>query len=145
MKTENELLLHIYESADMGIKSTTKLLDILKKKDNKIIKEISSELKEYERIYKEAKKLVEKNGIKKIGGNIMANITASATMSMEIDKDNSDAKIADILLRGYTMGIITIEKKIENYKNNTDRSVIKLAEKLKKFQEQAIEDLKHYL
>ncbi len=144
MDTNNELLLHIYETSDMGVKTLTKLLNILKKKDNKIKDKISDELKEYEEIFKKSKKILENNNIKKIGPNILTSITANATMSMEIDKDNSDSKVAEILIRGYSMGIIEMEKKIEDYKN-TDIKINLLANKLLKFQKKAVEDLKKYL
>lgn len=145
MQTNNELLLHIYETADMGMKTMTKLLSILKKKDNKIKKDINSELKEYECIFKEAKKILDKEGVKKVGANIIASITANSAMSIEIDADNSDTKIADILLRGYTMGIIEMEKKIEDYRGKTDKKVIKLANRLLKFQQECVGILRDYL
>lgn len=144
MDTNNELLLHVYETADMGVKSLTKVLNILKKKDNKIKDEISDELEEYEEIFKKAKKILDKNNIKKIGSNILTSLTANATISMEIDNDNSDSKVAEILIRGYSMGVIEMEKKIEDYKD-TDFKINSLANKLLKFQKKAIEDLKKYL
>ena len=83
MKTNNELLMHIYESSDMGIKATKKLLKLLKDKDNKIKDEIERELKEYENIYKKAKKILKKQNIK-VNSNVIASISANASMSMEL-------------------------------------------------------------
>lgn len=145
MESNNELLLHIYETADMGIKSMTKLLNILKKKDNKIKKEINSELKEYECIFEEAKKILEKEGIKKVGANIIASITANSTMSMEVDQDNSDANVADILIRGYTMGILEMERKMKDYRGKAEKSTMRLANKLLKFQQESVGILQKYL
>ena len=144
MKTDNELLLHIYETSDMGVKSTKKLLKILKDKDNKIKSEIERELKEYENIFKKSKKILKKQNIK-TSTNIMANISANTAMSIEINKDNSDAKIADILLRGFIMGISKIEKKIKDYKKEVDYSTLKLAKDLLKFQKNSIDEVKKYL
>ena len=45
MKEKNELLMHIYQTCDMGVKSTTKLIDLLKNKDNKIKKLLEFEIK----------------------------------------------------------------------------------------------------
>ena len=50
---------------------------------------------------------------------------------MEFMKDNSDAKIADILIRGFTMGNIDIDKQIEKYKDDADKGIIKLVFLLK--------------
>ncbi len=144
MNTNNELLIHIYETSDMGIKSTKKLLKILKDKDNKIKNEIERELKEYEIIYKKAKKILKKQNINP-GTNVIANISANTAMKMEIDKDNSDSKIADILLRGFVMGIAKIEKKIKDYKKEVDHSTLKLAKDLLKFQEESMKKVQKYL
>ena len=115
MNTNNELLIHIYETSNMGVKSTKKLLKILKDKDNKIKDEIERELKEYENIYKRSKKILKKEKIE-INNNILANISANTAMIIEISKDNSDPKIADILMRGFIIGIAKIEKKIKDVK-----------------------------
>ena len=144
MNTNNELLLHIYETSDMGVKSTKKLLKILKDKDNKIKDEIERELKEYEFIYKKSKKILKKEKIQ-AGTNILANISANTAMVMEINKDNSDSKIADILLRGFIMGIAKIEKKIKDYKGKVSNDTMKLAKTLHKFQENSIKEVKKYL
>lgn len=144
MNTNNELLMHIYEASDMGVKSTKKLLQILKDKDNKIKDEIGRELKEYENIYKKAKKILKKQSINP-GTNIIANISANTAMMMEINKDNSDSKIADILLRGFVMGVAKIEKKIKDYKKEVDYSTLKLAKDLKNFQEESMKRVQKYL
>uniref|UniRef100_UPI0025D53185 hypothetical protein n=1 Tax=uncultured Methanobrevibacter sp. TaxID=253161 RepID=UPI0025D53185 len=142
MNTNNELLVHIYETT--GVKSTKKLLKILKDKDNKIKDEIERELKEYESIFKKAKKILKKEKIE-VGTNIIANVSANTAMVMEIKKDNSDSKIADILLRGFIMGIAKIEKKMKDYKGKVSNDTIKLAKNLHKFQENSIKEVKKYL
>lgn len=144
MNTSNELLIHIYEVSDMGVKSTKKLLKILKDKDNKIKGEIERELKEYENIYKKSKKMLKKEKIE-VGSNLIANISSNTAMIMEISKDNSDSKIADILLRGFIMGIAKIEKKMNDYKGKVSNDSMKLAKSLYRFQENSIKQVKKYL
>ena len=144
MNTNNELLMHIYETSDMGVKSTKKLLKILKNKDNKIKDEIERELKEYESIYKKSKKILKKQDINP-PSNIIANISANTAMIMEIKKDNSDSKIADILMRGFVMGIAKIEKKIKDYKSVASNDTLRLAKKLYKFQTNSVNKVKEYL
>ena len=75
----------------------------------------------------------------------MADISSTIGMNMEFMKDNSDAKIADMLIRGFTMGNIEIDKKIDKFKDDADKEIIKLAKELKKFGEENIELLKPYL
>ena len=71
------------------------------------------ELKGYENFLKKSKSLLKKNKIDPKGTSLIAEISSSIAMDMEFMKDNSDAKIADILIRGFTMGNIEIDKKIE--------------------------------
>ena len=133
MNENNELLMYIYKNADMGVKSTTKLIKLLNNSDNKIKKIVEGELKGYEEFLKKSKSMLKKNKVTPKGSSIIADISSSVAMDMEFMKDNSDSKIADILIRGFTMGNIEIDKKIERYKGDADKSILKLAKELKRF------------
>lgn len=145
MKEENELLLHLYQTSDMGVTSTTKLINLLKDKDNKIKKILEEELKEYETYKKKTEKLLKKEKIETEKLGIMAKMMADMEMKIRVMKDNSDSKIASILIEGFTMGTIEMNKKIEAYSKDVDKETIKIAENLLKFQEEQIEKLKSYL
>ena len=66
-------------------------------------------------------------------------------MKVEVSKDNSDAKIASILSRGFNMGNINIEAKIKDYKKEANKKVLSLAKELLDFGENQIKLLKDYL
>ena len=137
--------MHIYETCDMGVKSTTKLIDLLRDKDNKIKKLLEDELKEYEKYLVKSEKLLKKNKVEPEGAGVMAEMMAKMSMKMDVKKDNSDSNIAGILTEGFTMGIINMNKKIEAYKDDCDNSIIELATDIVKFQEKEIKNLKSYL
>ena len=145
MNENNELLMYIYKNADMGVKSTKKLIRLLNKSDNKIKNIVAGELKGYENFLKKSKSLLKKNKVTPEGVSLIADISSKIAMDMEFMKDNSDSKIADILIRGFTMGNIEIDKKIDKFKKDADKSIIKLAKDLKHFGEVNIELLKPYL
>ena len=145
MKDKNELLMHIYETCDMGCKSTTKLLDLLRDKDNKIKKLLDEELKEYEKYLEKSKKFLKKNHVEPEGIGVMAEVMSSMEMKMEVKKDNSDSSIAGILTQGFTMGVVNMNKKIDLYKDTCDSGVVDLACDIVKFQEKEIKNLKSYL
>ena len=145
MNENNELLVLLHDNVKMGTTSTKKLLTLLKDKENKIKRILEEELQRYEYFYKEVKKLIKKEKIKIQHNKLLANITSSSAMKVEISKDNSDSKVASILIRGFTMGNIDIETKIKNYKKEASKESIKLAEEILKFGEQQIELLKNYL
>ena len=64
---------------------------------------------------------------------------------MEMMKDNSDARVADMLIKGFTMGNVDISKKIDRFSKDADKDILDLAKELLKFGEKNIELLKPYL
>ena len=145
MKTENELILHIYESSQMGIEAINNLLNELKNKENKIKKILGDELKEYEKFYKSSEKLLKKEKIELKEKGKMAKMMAKIGIKKEVLSDNSDSKIAQMLTQGLTMGVTQIAAKIDSYKDVISKNHMELAKNYKKFQENSIEKLKSYL
>ena len=135
MNENLELLQYIYECAEMGMKSSEKLLKLL----------LETELKEYENFYKESQNLLKKNKVEPKSKGIFVSLIADVTMQIEVSKDNSDSKIADLLIRGMTMGTIDIHKRLDHFEGEVDKKIHELASSLLKFQEQNIEQLKMYL
>ena len=145
MKENNELLEYIYKCANMGYESTTNLMRALENKENKLKKAIEDELKEYEKIVKDCKKLLKNNKIEPKNTNIMTKMSSFIGINMSVVKDNSDSAIAEMLIQGLNMGKIDMEKKLDKYSKVADKKIIKLAKDLYEFQNNSIEELKKYL
>ena len=140
-----ELLEYIYQDADMGVKSLTNLINAINNKDNKIKKLVEEKLKGYEEILKKSKKLLKDYQAEPKSKGLKADLGSLMGIKMELMKDNSDARIADMIIKGFTMGIIDAKKRIDKYKKEVDRKVLNIAKEIKEFQEQGIKDLKAYL
>lgn len=145
MNENTELLEYIYQNAKIGTKSLTDLINIINGKDNKIKKIVEGELKGYENFVKESKKLLKKYKVKPKEKSTMASVFSKVSMKMELLKDNSDARIADMLIKGFTMGNVDIEKIIDRYEDDAKEDILKLGKRLLKFGEENIELLKPYL
>ncbi len=145
MNQNLELLEYVYKVCDMGVYSSTKLLKDLEKRDNKINKLIEEKLKEYEKYLKESKKLIKKYGGSKKTDGMMTKMSADMSMKMEVMMDNSDSRIADMMIKGLSAGIIEMEKKIDRYQEYTEKNIIKLAKNVWDFQKQSIDDFKQFL
>ncbi len=145
MKTENELLQHIYQDASMATFTLTKLLENLKEKDNKIKDATEDILKEYEQFAKTSKQLLQEQKIIPQEESMMAKMGASMGIKKEVINDNSDASMAEMLIQGISMGSLEMQKKIKAYEKKIDEETLKLAKSFLKFQENAIEKLKKYL
>ena len=145
MNENAELLEFIYQNASMGVKSCTNLIKILNTKDNKIKKIVEGELKGYENFVKKSEKLLKKYKVEPKEKGVMADLMSKMGMNMEMMKDNSDARVADMLTKGFTMGNVDISKKIDRFEGNADKDILKLAKDLLKFGNENIELLKPYL
>lgn len=145
MSEENELIEHIYKDASMGVYTITKLLDNLKDKDNKIKSYSEDILKKYEEFVGKTKDKLRENQIPPIEEGFITKMMSSMGISKEVKNDNSDAAIADLLIKGISMGSIEMEKKISAYKGQVDKEHLKIAKDFLKFQEKTIDELKKYL
>ena len=149
MNNQDELILYLCENVKMGLSSTTKIIKILKNKDNKIKKVLENYIKTYEHYLKMAKDLKQKYNVKTSKNKFMQKLMANTMIEEEIKRDNSDSKIANILIRGFTMGEIDLEKRIKDFVNNLDKKeksdILELAKELHAFNKNSIIELKDYL
>ena len=146
MNENQELLTYIYQNTKMGVTNCKDLLKNLNGKDNKIKKIIEDELKEYEKLLKNSEKLLKKYKISNPKDKgLIADLMSKVGMNMELLKDNSDARVADMLTKGFTMGNVDISKKIDRYEKETDKDILKLAKEVLDFGKKNIEILKSYL
>lgn len=145
MNVNNELLEYMYKDAAMASYTITELIRDLKGKDNKIFKTIEDILKEYQEFESMFKEKLLKENVELKEQGAFSKMMANMGIKKEVKSDNSDASIADMLIKGISMGSLNIDKKISQYDEAIDKDVLKLAEKFKKFQENSIEKLKEYL
>ena len=145
MKEKNELILHIYKDAEMGIFTTETLLKDLKEKDNKIKKTLEDTLKEYQIFKEKTKEILEKENAEIKENGFISKMMASMGINREVNKDNSDAAIADMLVKGISMGTLDMQKKIKDYDSELSKKDLNLAKEFLKFQEKSIETYKKFL
>ena len=145
MNENFELLEHIYKDCEMSVYTLSDLLDKLKDKDNKIKGDIEDILHQYETFLEKSQKILEQNGKKVSHTGMSAKMGASMGISKEVKHDNSDSSMADMLIKGISMGSIDMEKKIKDYEVEVERKYLRIAQDFLKFQNKAIEKLKAYL
>ncbi len=145
MNENIEMIEYIYKSSEMGVISCTKLLNELNNKENRIKKLISEELKKYENYLKETEKIIKKSKYEIKKASIMAKLGTDIGIVKEVLMDNSDSRISNMLIQGFTMGITDIKSKISKYRKIVDKKVLKLALSYLKFQEEEVKKLSKYL
>ncbi len=145
MNENLELLMHIYQTADMGVYATKNLLELLRKKDNKITHVLEEELKEYEKYTQISETMLKKHDVDPKSSGLMAKMSSDIGMTIETMKDNSDPAIAAMLIEGLTMGTVEMNIKIDKYKRTNKKEILEIAHNLLEFQENEIEKLKTFL
>lgn len=145
LKENNELILHIYQDAEMACFTLDKLINNLKEKDNKIKKIVEDILHEYQEWKQKTKKLLQKQNAEISENPLIAKIMAGQSIKKEANSDNSDSAIADMLIKGISTGSIDMEKKINAYKEEVSHEDLDMAKEFLKFQQEAIDELKKYL
>lgn len=140
MLNENELINYIRQNVQMGIDGIKIVIDDVKSKE--FYDELKSELNEYAAIFNEAEELTDKVGYEKIDINAAVKIASHLSGRLKT-MNGGDSKIADSMIQGSTMGVTKLITHINEYCGDED--VLKLAERLLKFLEGNIENLKQFL
>lgn len=143
MNANNEELLNfIFKNAEMGKETTAQLIDIVEDENYKRI--LESQLEEYTRIYDISVQKLKKHNeeIKPI--NPFSKASAHTMINMRTLTNKSPSHISDMLIKGTTMGIVDMTKKIKEYPD-ADEEILDLANRLLELEEKNIEECKKYL
>lgn len=142
MKENINALDEINKGTCMGMDAIKFILD--KTEDKKFKKVLKDFYKEYEKINKKIEKIYPKyNDGNPHETNIINKAMTWYGIEIKTLKDNSNSKIAELLLQGTNMGIIE-GRKILN-KKEIDKKINELIEKYVTMQEDNVEILKQYL
>lgn len=142
MKEDINALDEIHKGACMGVDALTFVLD--KVENEKFHSKLEKQLDDYRDISKIIEKLYPKyDEGEPHSTNVMNKAMTWSQVEMETLGDNSDSKIAELLLKGVNMGIIE-GKRILN-KKELNKEVTEVVSKYVEMQEQSVEMLKCYL
>jgi hypothetical protein len=137
-----ELLNYIYQNSQMGLDTIKQILEIAN--DEGFKKQLQSQVNEYRSINDLAKGLLQQNGCEEKGISKLAEISTYMSISMHTLTDKTPSHISEMLIQGSTMGITDATKNIKKYKD-ANKDILDLADKLLKFEQNNIEQLKKFL
>lgn len=132
----------INKGALMGKNAINYTLD--KVKDDNLKKELEKELNEYEMTVSKIEKIFPKYSVAELDKPSVVTKAMSWTgVEMETMMDNSNSKIAELLIKGLNMGIIEGRKTLNN--KNLDKEVDTIISEFVTMQEESVEALKKFL
>lgn len=142
MNGNTEMLNFIFQNSQMGVDTIKQLLGIVK--DENFKKYLESQFKEYKEIHCAAQKALNENGHDEKGISTFDKIKTYLMINMQTMTDKTPSHISEMLIIGSNMGIIDAIKNLKKY-NDAEPSIVKLMEKLLKFEEDNVQQLKQFL
>lgn len=142
MLSENQLLNHIYQTAEMGregIQSVLKYTD-----EPGLASALSGQLTEYEKLQNAAGSLLQARGEAPKGLGPMAKASSEVMSTVKAMADRSPANIAEMMIQGSTMGVTKSLRTIRDC-DVKDVTVRRLADQLLKTEQANIEEMKQFL
>jgi hypothetical protein len=142
MNGNAELANFIYQNSQMGVNTISQLMDIVE--DNNFKKQLQSQFNEYKEIHEAAKQSLNANGYDEKGISTLDKIKTYLMINMQTLTDKTPSHISEMLIIGSNMGVINAVKNLKRYKE-AEADIISLMERLLKFEENNIQQLKEFL
>lgn len=117
-KDDIELLNYVFQNAEMGVDTISKLIDLTDDMDFK--HQLETQKQEYEAMQDDAKKLLAELGTDEDALSAFDKIRTYIMINMQTMNDKSASHIAEMLMEGSTMGIVQALRKLRNYTNVND-------------------------
>ncbi len=142
MNGNAELLNFVYQNSQMGVDTIKQLIEIVEDSDFK--KHLESQFNEYKEIHIAAKKALNENGYDEKGISTLDKIKTYLMINIQTLADKTPSHIAEMLIIGSNMGIINAVKNLKKYKQ-AESDIISLMERLLRFEENNVQQLKEFL
>ena len=142
MLSENQLLNHIYQTAEMGGEGIRSVLKYAE--EPKLVSALNSQLTEYERLRNDAGSLLQARGEPPKGIGPVAKASSEVMSTVKAMTDRSATNIAEMMIQGSTMGVTKSLRTIRDCDVHDD-TVRRLADKRLKTEQANIEEMKRFL
>lgn len=137
-------LCSLHKNVKMGAES---IIDLLPKvKSEELRAEMTAELESYESFADEIRKLLEEEGEQPEGESFISKLGVKMGVMMNTVVDDTASHIAEMMIKGATMGITDTTKLVrENENGACSEEALALARRIIGYEEKSIERLKAFL
>ena len=137
-----EFLNYIYQNSEMGKDTIKQLLGIVK--DEAFKQTLESQLKEYNEIYDISNDKIKQAETTSKGIGTMTKMRTYLMINVETLIDKTPSHIAEMMIQGSSMGIVDVTKKLKKY-NEAAKDITALGDRLLKFEQENVEEMKKFL
>lgn len=142
MNGNAELLNFVYQNSQMGVDTIKQLIEIVE--DEYYKHHLESQLNEYNEIHSAAQKALNENGYDEKGIGALDKIRTYLMINIQTLTDKTPSHISEMLIIGSNMGVINAVKNLKKYKDS-EPGILGLMDRLLKFEESNIQQLKEFL
>jgi len=142
MNGNAELLNFIYQNSQMGVDTIKQLIGIAE--DDEFKRHLEAQYNGYKEIHTTAGTLLNTNGYDEKGLSTLEKIKTYMMINMQTLTNRTSSHISEMLIIGSNMGVIDAVKNLKKYAG-AEKDIIDLMEKLLKFEEDNIQQLKKFL
>jgi len=142
MNSNIEFLNYIYQNSEMGKSTISELISIVE--DELLKKNLELQLKEYTEIFDISSNKIEQAKEKSKGISSLTKLTSYIMINIKTLTNKTPSHISQMLIQGSTMGIIDVTKRLKEYKD-ADQNIKDIANRLLKFEQQNVEEMKKFL
>lgn len=143
MNNDVKLLSFIHKNAAMGTRTIPQVLSL--PQSGAMRRVLNSQLSEYRQIAAEAQKYAKANGHKVKEPSGAAQSMSAMMLRMQTTTDHSTSRLAELMIRGSTMGTVEMTRRLNQYNNRTDSTLLALGRQLLETEERNIQQMKKYL
>ena len=142
MINDAEMLTYILQNAEMGCQGVKDVRD--SKRGGALDAVLSSQMARYGKIYNTAGDMLRNRGEEIHHVSPMAKTMARFTANRDIKRDPSSSHIAEMMIKGNTMGVNKMAQHLRRY-DRTDPNITLLAKKKLDVEQQHINELRAFL
>lgn len=142
MLQDVELLNHIHQNADMARDSLRYVLEL--SRSDRFSDAIRTQIDGHTKAYETSDRMLAERGSVGKDARPMSKTMANVTSRMESMMDPTDSRLAEMVIKGSTMGITKLTKQLHDYQSE-DQEVREFAENQIKREQSNIERMKPFL
>jgi hypothetical protein len=137
-----DLLEKTYQNASIGVTAIENVLD--QASSNELVKDLDNQRKDYQALMEKSKEQLLQNGAEVKDKSFYDKAMMKSNIKMKTWKDSSDSHIADMVIKGSTMGITQMTKLLHESKN-ADGVSTQIANEFIQKEQHNIDIMKQYL
>lgn len=139
---ETELLLHVYQTAEMGRDGIRSVLAY--SNEPAMTQALRRQEREYRLLQEEAAQLLRERQVEPESIGVVAKVSAEVMSGIKTMLDHSATKLAELMIQGSTMGVTKSLRTLRDCQFR-DESVRALGERLLQTEQANIEEMKKFL